>query len=590
MTTATVSESTLRIPLERIRVGGNVRQQLVQEDVDALAGSIELLGVLQPVLVAAIPQDRDGHVFQLVAGYTRYAACKQLGHTDIPVVVRESDEADTAASRGAENVARRQISPYEEAIAVRDMLAKGLTEQGAAQALGWPVARVSARMKLLELPVKAQQMVGAGILPLSHVETLRGIGQVSPDLLGVLVEFLAEEPDHVSSLGRDTTWLIWNALRKTGSKVFVATLATVHSQQIEGLRLGKRATGEYAELGELHKKISSYSYGPPEVRFAETDVDQARAAAVLIEGVGSPLIVDKSLYRELVKQAIARQLQETRAMAAERKAEQVQLKAERPADPEAQARRDHGRAMRGLAAQAHGANTDLGWALRNNLATVDPASRDVAAFFVYALLESADSYYSPDADSDRVTQLATCGIRLVIEEFRTDVTKTRKDGSLGALRIDYGPVNDSTKAREWLWKFVEAGKTAGELYGRALVVIAAEHYASRLVLPVSQQRQPLAWGSRHGKAVKALEKLAGPHIPVSLKQLEKAVVKAKTEYDTELADARAGARKARGTVHGAEHVDTADAGVGEEFDDRDLDGVERFADEDLDLEDGDIED
>ena len=44
-----------------------------------------------------------------------------------------------------ENIARKQLNPYEEAKAVRAMLDRGLTETGAAQALGWPKARVSAR-------------------------------------------------------------------------------------------------------------------------------------------------------------------------------------------------------------------------------------------------------------------------------------------------------------------------------------------------------------------------------------------------------------------------------------------------------------
>jgi hypothetical protein len=46
------------------------------------------------------------------------------------------------------------------------------------------------------------------------------------------------------------------------------------------------------------------------------------------------------------------------------------------------------------------------------------------------------------------------GIRLVIEEFRADVTKTLKDGSRGKLRIDYGDPKDPKKPIAWLWKFV----------------------------------------------------------------------------------------------------------------------------------------
>jgi hypothetical protein len=116
---------------------------------------------------------------------------------------------------------------------------------------------------------------------------------------------------------------------------------------------------------------------------------------------------------------------------------------------------------------------------------------------------------------------------MVIEDFRVDVTKTKQDGSRGRLKIDYGDrqvANYPTAAIRWLWKFLDGAKTAGELYGRALVVIAAERYAaSRIVLPSSQLHHPQHFGSHKDFAEKALAKLAGPHIPASMKQLTKAV-------------------------------------------------------------------
>ena len=78
----------------------------------------------------------------------------------MPVVVRDAETEE--ADRAVENIARKQLNPYEEAKAVRAMLDRGLTEDGAAQALGWPKARVSARVKLLELPERAQQLIGDG--------------------------------------------------------------------------------------------------------------------------------------------------------------------------------------------------------------------------------------------------------------------------------------------------------------------------------------------------------------------------------------------------------------------------------------------
>ena len=119
----------------------------------------------------------------------------------------------------------------------------------------------------------------------------------------------------------------------------------------------------------------------------------------------------------------------------------------------------------------------------------------------------------------------------MVEELRSDVTKTRKDGSRSRLRIDYGDYRDPQAALAWLWKFIDGAKTPGELYGRALVVIIAEQYASRLVVPSSQRVPATRWSSHKDVAAKALKKLAGPHVPASLTKLEQAVKRAHSAYD-----------------------------------------------------------
>ena len=66
-------------------------------------------------------------------------------------------------------IARKQLNPYEEAKAVRAMLDRGLSEDGAAQALGWPKSRVTARVKIVELPERAQQLIGEDVIALAAV-------------------------------------------------------------------------------------------------------------------------------------------------------------------------------------------------------------------------------------------------------------------------------------------------------------------------------------------------------------------------------------------------------------------------------------
>jgi hypothetical protein len=111
-----------------------------------------------------------------------------------------------------------------------------------------------------------------------------------------------------------------------------------------------------------------------------------------------------------------------------------------------------------------------------------------------------------------------------------------------------------------LWKFIDGAKTAGELYGRAVVVIAAEQYASRLVVPQSQRSQPSGWASHKDHAAKALEKLAGPHLPGSLRQLETAVKRA--HEDAERAERTAAESRDASSVAQTEGQDSGDPGDG----------------------------
>ena len=89
--------------------------------------------------------------------------------------------------------------------------------------------------------------------------------------------------------------------------------------------------------------------------------------------------------------------------------------------------------------------------------------------------------YSARSDHT-VATLAANGIRLVFEQHRTTSTPTLKSGKPGATKVAYGDVGGR---RAWLWRFLEGARSAGELYGRVLVVFAAQHYVSDLVLPAS---------------------------------------------------------------------------------------------------------
>jgi hypothetical protein len=77
---------------------------------------------------------------------------------------------------------------------------------------------------------------------------------------------------------------------------------------------------------------------------------------------------------------------------------------------------------------------------------------------VFGLLgpDPARSSYYGDG-GERVRRIAAYGVRMVVEDFRKDVTKTKKDGTRGRLRIDYGDgqvASNPAAAIKWLWRFI----------------------------------------------------------------------------------------------------------------------------------------
>ena len=255
----------------------------------------------------------------------------------------------------------------------------------------------------------------------------------------------------------DPAWAIGYALRGGDRKAFAAYLNRLSPHEIAELRLGKKTDAAYKQAEKLHRQHDRHAYGPPTIRFEETEVDQARAAGVLIEFEHERPDRHRHALSPRARQAGHRP--HPRSSCKPPPSEQTTAKAaaqgKQQRSPQAKLDAEHRATVRSLQARAHGTNLDLGAALLQKLAVVDPADMDVARFFAYGLLGPDTRGYLGTGDHT-VATIAANGIRLVFEEHRTTTTPVLKSGEPGKTKVAYGEVED---AAEWLWKFVEGART-----------------------------------------------------------------------------------------------------------------------------------
>jgi ParB family chromosome partitioning protein len=156
------------IPLERIdRNPDQPRRVFDSEQMDRLAESIRVHGVLQPVVVRRI-----GDRFELVVGERRWHAARKAGLETLPAVVAEIDPQDRLEVALVENVQRRDLNPIELGFAFRALADTGATQDEIGQRVGLDRSTIANHMRLLELPASYQEDVEAGRLSTGHAKAL----------------------------------------------------------------------------------------------------------------------------------------------------------------------------------------------------------------------------------------------------------------------------------------------------------------------------------------------------------------------------------------------------------------------------------
>src|SRR3954453_5441795 len=164
------AEGFREVPLDLVRP--NPRQPRRDFDEGALAElaeSIRSRGVLQPVVVRPLP----GGEYELVAGERRLRAAGIAGLEAVPAIVREADDWERLDLALAENMAREDLNPVEEARACATLVEDlGLTKGEVGRRVGRSRVAISNLIRLLELPEEVLELIERGALTEGHGRAL----------------------------------------------------------------------------------------------------------------------------------------------------------------------------------------------------------------------------------------------------------------------------------------------------------------------------------------------------------------------------------------------------------------------------------
>lgn len=145
------------------------RTRMDQEALGELAESIRAQGVMQPILVRPLANER----FEILAGERRWRAARIAGLATVPVLVREVTDKEALAVALIENIQREDLNALEQATGIKRLIEEfGMTHVQAAEAVGRSRSGVTNLLRLFELAPPVRELLARGRLDMGHARAL----------------------------------------------------------------------------------------------------------------------------------------------------------------------------------------------------------------------------------------------------------------------------------------------------------------------------------------------------------------------------------------------------------------------------------
>jgi ParB family chromosome partitioning protein len=147
------------------------RKQFDDDELMALAESVRVHGILQPLVVRQV-----GDAYQLIAGERRLRAAQLVGLAEVPVHTVAFDDQQVFEAALVENIQRSDLNALEKARGFKEYLDKfGLTQEQLGAKLGLDRSTVSNLLGVLNLAAEVQDAVRLGQITLGHAKVLKGV-------------------------------------------------------------------------------------------------------------------------------------------------------------------------------------------------------------------------------------------------------------------------------------------------------------------------------------------------------------------------------------------------------------------------------
>ena len=158
------------LPLHKVEPNpAQPRQDFDEEELQQLADSISVHGVIQPLTVRQLP---SGY-YQIIAGERRWRASRIAGLYEVPAVVIEADDKKATELALIENLQRSDLNPVEEALGYQTLMSDyGMTQEETAKSVGKSRPAVANALRLLQLCPEVLEMLRSGKLTAGHARAV----------------------------------------------------------------------------------------------------------------------------------------------------------------------------------------------------------------------------------------------------------------------------------------------------------------------------------------------------------------------------------------------------------------------------------